>query len=106
MDQHQRFLEFLAGGRWRVVMVEDAMARHQAAAADAKFRVIFLSERAFDELHARPHAAGILPAAAGAAEPLAEQRAGQHNPAFLLFERAGERVRLAGGPHASADERG
>ena len=63
-------------------------------------------ERAANEFHARPHAAGILPAAAGPAEPLAQQRAGEHQPPFVLRQRTIERPRLGGRAHANGDERG
>ncbi len=62
---------------------------------------------AADELHARPDAAGVLPAAAGAAEPFAEDRAGER-PAALAPPRAA--ARRASGPGrwraCSADQRG
>ena len=38
--------------------------------------------RALDQLDARPDAAGVLPAAAGAAEPFAEDRPGRDEPAL------------------------
>ena len=56
----------------------------QAAAAGAVLGVVRACGGAGDQLHARPHAAGILPAAAGAAEPFTEQRAREHEAAFAL----------------------
>ena len=73
--------------RRSVVLIQNLVRRHEAAAADAEFRIAFAGEHAANEFHARPHAAGILPAAAGAAEPFAEQRARQHQPAFVLLQR-------------------
>ena len=61
---------------------------------------------AVDQLDAGPDAAGILPAAAGAAEPFAEDGARRHQAAVVLLERAGERVDLAGGAHAHRDQAG
>ena len=61
------------------------MLRHEPAAADAEFGIAFGGEHAFDQFHARPDAAGILPAAARTAEPFAEDGARQHQPAFVLL---------------------
>ena len=60
------------------------------------------AQHAFDQLHSRPNAAGILPAAARSAEPFAEQRARQHEPPLVLLQRPGQRCGLAGGAHAGA----
>ena len=77
VDENEAFLKLAAGFRRGVVGIEDAVLRHEPSAADAVFRVAFGGEHAFDQLHARPDAAGILPAAAGASEPFAEQSARQ-----------------------------
>src|SRR5258708_7762620 len=68
-------------------------------------RVAGLRGHAFDELDSRPDAAGILPAAAAATDPLAEQRPGEHEPAFAIAQGTGERLGLAGRSHADADQR-
>ena len=96
---------------WRVsggdfVRAENAMARQQAAAADAEFRIALRGRDAVDQLDARPHAAGILPAAAGAAQPFAQNGARGHQAAVGLGQPAGERVDLAGGAHAHRDQAG
>ena len=82
------------------------MAGQQAAAADAEFRIALAGLDAVDQLDAGPDAAGILPAAAGAAEPFAEDGARGHQAALVFLERAGERVDLAGGAHAHRDQAG
>ncbi len=92
--------------RRNFVAVEDRDARQQAAAADAEFRIALAGGDAFDQLDARPDAAGILPAAAGAAEPFAEDRARRHQAALVFLQRAGQRVDLAGGAHADGDQAG
>ena len=80
--------------RRRVVVVEDAVLRQQPAAADAELRIAFAGEHAFDQLHARPDAAGVLPAAAGAAEPFAEDaRAPATSRRSSSCKRPGERLR-------------
>ena len=61
---------------------------------------------AVDELDAREDAARVLPAAARAAEPLAEDRPGDDHPRLLGVERPGQVPRLAGRPHQEADQRG
>ena len=61
---------------------------------------------ALDQLDAGPDAAGILPAAAAAAEPLAENGARGHKAPLVLLERAGKRLDLAGGAHARRDQAG
>ena len=78
---------------------EDVMLRHQATAADAEFRITGpCAMRACDQLDARPDAAGILPAAAGAADPFAENRASRHDAAFASCQPPGERARPAPSP--------
>ena len=57
---------------------------------------------AVDQLDAGPDAAGILPAAAGAAQPFAQDGARGHQAAVLFVQAAGERADLAGGAHADA----
>ena len=86
--------------------VQNAVLRHESAAADAGFGIAFRGRHAFDQLDAGPDAAGILPAAAGAAEPFAENRARQHQPAFVLLQCAVSERRLAGRPHAQRNQRG
>ena len=78
------------------------MRRQQPAAADAELRVALCATHALDQLDAGPDAAGILPAAAGAAEPLAEDRPRRTSRRSLFLQRAGERCGLAGGAHADA----
>ena len=75
MNQHQTCLQAFARFSGNVLLIQYPMRRHQTAAADTKFRIVFSSSHATDELHARPGAARILPAAAGTAEPLAEYNA-------------------------------
>ena len=82
------------------------MGEQKPAATDAVLRVALLHGHALDQLDARPGAARVLPAAAGAAEPFAENRAGRDQPALLFLERPGQRLRLTGGPHADGDEAG
>ena len=82
------------------------MLRHEPAAADAKFGVALGGEHAFDQFHARPDAAGILPAAARTAEPFAEDGARQHEPAFVFLERTMQRTGLAGCSHAQRNHGG
>ena len=82
------------------------MIGQQASAADAEFGVAFGSGHAVDELDAGPDAAGILPAAAGAAEPFAEDGARGDEAAVGFFEAAGEGGDLAGGAHADRDQAG
>ncbi len=105
VDEDEAVLQLAARLGRGIALVEDAVLRHEPAAADAALRVAFAGEHAFDELHARPNAARVLPAAAGAAEPFAEQRARQHQPALVLLQLARQRGRLAGRAHADADQR-
>ena len=88
VDEDQRVLELLPRGGGGVVVVEDAVGRHQAAAADTEFGVAFAGDRAGDQLHTRPDAAGVLPTTAGASDPFAEQGAGEHDAAFVFGESA------------------
>ena len=88
VDEHEALLQAArASSRETSSAVEDAVARQQAAAADAELRIAFAGRHAVDELDAGPDAAGILPAAARAAEPLAENRARGHEAAVVVLER-------------------
>ena len=106
VHQHEALLQLFARRLRNPVAGEDFVVGQQAAAADAEFRIALAGLDAVDELDAGPDAAGILPAAAGAAEPLAENRARGHEAPLVLRERAGERVDLAGGAHARGDQAG
>src|SRR5262245_43666533 len=81
------------------------MLRHEATAADLEFRVAIGGENAFDEVHSRPHTAGVLPTASGATQPLAENRARESKAPSGTLQRAGRRGGLASGPHTNADQR-
>ena len=70
------------------------------------FGVGGLCRYALDEFRARPNAAGILPTATAAAEPLAEDGTRGHEPSFRLVEPPDDRPRLTGRPHAHGDQRG
>ena len=105
VDEHERVLELLACLGGGVVEAEDTVLRHEATARDFKLGVALAGDDALDELHAGPDAAAVLPAAAGAAEPFAEERAGEDDAALVLLQLAGERSGLAGRAHEHADER-
>src|SRR5664280_3690183 len=81
------------------------MTGQQAAAAESILDVVRLRGDAFNELDAGPEAAGILPAAARAAEPFAQNRARGDHPPLRFLHRTAERPDLARGAHADADER-
>ena len=95
-----------ACGRRHVVAAEDRVVGQQPPAADAELRIVGAGLHALDQLHPRPDAARVLPAAARAAQPLAQDGARGHDAPLLLAELAGERVRLARGAHADGDQRG
>ena len=61
---------------------------------------------AADELDAGPDATGVLPTSARAADPFAEDGAGENEAALVFLQGASERLGLAGGPHEDADEGG
>ena len=83
---------------------KDVMVGQQAAAADAEFRIAFPCQDAVDQFDSGPYAAGILPAAARAAQPFAQDGARGHKAAVLLFQAAGERVNLVRRAHAHGNE--
>src|SRR5262249_50615577 len=87
-----------------VFIAEDAVIGEKAAAGDAELGVGLGGEGAGDELHRGPDAAGVLPAATGAAEPFTEDGAGGDEAALGFFQRAGEALGLTGGAHADGDE--
>ena len=104
VDQHEAVADQLPGPRRDLLLRIDMMVGQQAAEADAVFRIAGLGRAAFDHLHARPDAAGILPSAAGTAQPFAQDRPRGDQLSFRFAERAGERARLAGRPHADGDD--
>ena len=106
VHQHQALLQFLARRLRNPVGGEDLVIGQQASAADAELRIALARLHAVDQLDAGPDAAGILPAAAAAAEPFAEDGARRHQAAVVFLERAGERVDLVGGAHAHRDQAG
>ena len=99
MDEHKRILE--PGANFHRCMVGQ-----EPAATDAEFRVTFLGAHALDQFRAGPDAAGILPAAAAATKPFAQNRAGGDEPAFGFGQLAGQRLCLTGCAHAGGNERG
>ena len=82
------------------------MARQQAAAADAEFRVALRCQYALDHFHSRPDTAGILPAASRAAQPFAQNRPASHQAALILRQGSRQRPHLAGGAHRYGDDGG
>src|SRR5687767_1041272 len=103
MNQDQAFLELAAGFRRDFGEIEDAMLRHQPAAADPEFRIAFTGSYAFDEFHSGPHTARVLPATTGAAQPLAQKSPRQNQSALVFLQRSDERCGLACCPHADTD---
>jgi len=81
------------------------MDRHEASARHAQLRVALGGWNAGDELDPGPDAAGVLPAAARPAEPFPEECPGEHQAPLRFLQGPGQRHRLAGGPHADADQR-
>ena len=106
VNEHERILQSLARLGGDFVLRENVVRRHQPAARDAVLVIAWLRCDALDQFDARPHPAAVLPATAATAEPFAEQRSREHEPALLFAQRAGERLRLAGGAHEHGDERG
>ena len=104
VNEDERVLQGAARILGDLVAVEHLVGGHEAAAADGLFRIALAGERAADQFDAGPDAAGVLPAAARAAEPFAEQGAGEDDAALVFLKPAGERARLAGGAHAHADQ--
>ncbi len=62
--------------------------------------LFYLAARQFalDQFQARPNAARILPAAAGAAQPFTQNRPRRDQATLGFGERAGQRFGLSGGP--------
>src|SRR5207237_23077 len=90
VDEDQAVGEPAADRVGRLGGPQDGVARQQAAAADAELGVAVLGGHPLDELEAGPDAAGVLPAAAGAAQPLAEDGAGGDQAALGLAQGAGQ----------------
>ncbi len=106
MDEDEAVLQPPPGLRIHLVGGQDAVLGQQAAAADAVLRIALLGDHPLDQLDPRPHAAGILPAAARAPQPLAQDGPSRDEPSFVIEERPGQRPGLPGGPHARGDQGG
>ena len=104
MDQHEALADQLPRLGRDLLLRVDMMVGQQAAQADAVFRVAGLGRAAFDDFHARPDAAGVLPSAARSAQPFAQDGPRGDQLAFRFGEAARQRLRLAGGPHAGGDD--
>ena len=70
-------------------LIENAVIRQQPPAARAKFRIALAGDGAGDQFHAGPNAAAVLPAAARAAEPFAQNRARRHQPPLGFLQLPG-----------------
>ena len=64
--------------------VRDRMARQQTSTADAVLDIAPGAGHPLNELHAGPHAAGVLPPAPGPAEPFAQYRPRGNCPALTF----------------------
>ncbi len=74
-------LKLLPGRRRGVVYVQHPMCRHQSALLARSCSRSSACAIAPGSIHPGPHAAGILPSAARPADPLAQNRPRQHQPA-------------------------
>ena len=106
VDEHQALLKLLARFRPHLLGAENLMIRQQASAADAEFRIALLGRNPVNKLNARPYPSGILPAAARASQPFAQNGARGHQAAVAFGQAAGERSDLIGRAHAHGNEAG
>ena len=104
MDQHETLLQRLAGPPPDLGLTIDVMVGQESAAADAELGIAVPGRPAFDHFDARPDAAGVLPAAARAGQPFAEDRPGRDDAPLRLVQGSVERLDLAGRPHAGGDD--
>src|ERR1019366_1052547 len=88
VHQHQALLQFLARRLPDAIDAEDLVIGQQASAADAEFRIALARLDPVDQLDPGPDAAGILPSAATAAEPFAQDGSRRHQAAVVLLQRA------------------
>jgi hypothetical protein len=105
VDQDHAAAEALARLRADVVEPQQRVPREQTPMARAELRVARLGHGAFDAFEARPQAAGVLPAAARTAEPLAEDRATGDLAQLGRRQRAGDALGLAARAHQHGDQR-
>jgi hypothetical protein len=105
VHQHERLLQPGAGRRRHPVGPKQRMAGQQPAAAETVLDIAGLRGDALNKLDARPETTRVLPAATGAAEPFAENRARRNHPPFGFFHRTAQRPDLSGCAHAGADQR-
>src|SRR5208283_3799247 len=102
----EALLKLLARFGRDLLRAENLMIWQQPAAADAEFRITFRGHDAMNQFDSRPHAAGILPTAARAREPFAQNGAASHQTTVVLRKAAGEDANLVGCAHAQRDETG
>ena len=106
VNEDEAVLQTFTSDFGNVIVCEKMVPRHQAAARYSVFRVARLRGHTLDQLDPGPNSAGILPAAAAAAEPFTEQRASEHEASFVLLKRTDQRIGLGGGACTNADQRG
>src|SRR5207248_791602 len=104
VNEHEALLQFMANLVGSFFARENVMLRQETPATDAEFEIAWFGANDSDQFHAGPDAAGILPTAARAADPLPQNRARGHEAAFVLQQWTGERFGLASGAHANGNQ--
>ena len=82
--------ESLAGLGGNFVVAKDVVLGHEATPGDAVFGVGLPGDFTFDELDAGPDSTGVLPAAAGAANPFAKNGSRKYEASLTFGKFAGE----------------
>ncbi len=82
--------ESLAGLGGNFLVAKDVVLGHEATPGDSVFGVGLPGDFTFDELDAGPDSTGVLPAAAGAADPFAKNGSRKYEASLTFGEFAGE----------------
>jgi len=106
VNQHEGGGQALRNLGMQVAVAEDAVPRQEPPLADAGLGITVARRGALNHLDAGPDAARILPAAAGTAQPFAENGAGRGQPPLPFGQPPFQRFGLARGAHERADDAG
>ena len=86
MDENETVLQLLTSLLCDFFGREDVMLRHQTTTTNSELRIISTSHTTLNQFDARPDSAGILPAAAGSANPFPQNRSRRHDAAIRFFQ--------------------
>src|SRR5262249_10368975 len=91
VHQHEALLEPFPRALLYLIYGKNPVIRQQAPAADSALGIAFARCDAMNQFDPRPHSSRILPSAAAAAQPLAENGARGHQPPVGFLQSSSDR---------------